>query len=184
MAWNQHQHRDHWAAGGTQLAVCTHFEKCCALSGGLSRPSGSEATPPPRGRFCPSKLWASRHTRQTELPPPRPRDQWSFGKESKTRTKGCQASACRREEEEQQQPPPEQILGRCSSGAPSRHSIRENHSVCNTRCTVIIQDVASAGRSCSGEAAPGFEAGETDVEPLVLRSWFPRRILSWLHRTA
>ena len=119
MAWNQHQRRDRWAAGGTQLAACTHFEKFCALSGGLSRPSASETTPPPPpplGRFCPSKLWASRHTRQTELPSPSPRDQWSLGKESKTRTRGCQTSPCRREEEEhEQQPPPEQLLGRCSS---------------------------------------------------------------------
>ena len=33
------------------------------------------------------------------------------------------------------------------------------------------------GRSCSGEAAAGFKLGEMDVDPLVLRTWFPRRIL-------
>ena len=126
VACNQHQHRDRWAAGGTQLAAGLPLRKFC----GLSRPSGSETTPPPppRGRFCPSKLWASRHTRQTELPPPSPRDQWSLGKRARREREGAKQA-----QKNEQQSPREQLLGRCNSGAPSRHSIRESHSVCNTR---------------------------------------------------
>ena len=88
---------------------------------------------------------ASRHTRQTELPPPSPRDQWSLGKRARREREGAKQAHAGVQRKNEQQPPPEQILGRCSSGAPSRHSIRENHSVRNTRCTVIIQDMASVG---------------------------------------
>ena len=175
MAWNQHQHRDRWAAGGTQLVVGTHFEKYARL--GWSQQTECE-------RDDTSSSWAFLPKQVVGVTP------HATDGAAAAKPKG---SVVRGKEQDENERVPNKPMQACRGRTNSSH--RQNRSwdaaavvhhpgIPSERTTAsATPDALSSsrtwpvqGRSCSGEAAAGFELGEMDVELLVLHSWFLHRI--------
>ena len=119
MAWNQHQHRDRRARESHHVAG-THFETC-------ARSRMAKQTAFVRGDT--SSSWTFLPKQVVGVAP------FATGGASAARPI---SGLWEREQDENERMPnkpmqaPEQIAERCSSGAPSRHSTKENCSVFNT----------------------------------------------------